>query len=76
MGSFPKIRFKDGPYERHAIAEIYISPLLPNLEYGSQQFPIIPQTWILELENGMGFRPVHLIVPLTQFVVCDDLLRR
>lgn len=75
MGSFPQIRFKNDPYERHAVAKIYINPLLPNLEYGSEQFPIISKTQNLELENGMGFRSVHLIVPFAQFVIRDDLLR-
>ena len=64
MGSPSNICFEDGPYERHAVAKIHIDPLLPNLEYGSQQLPIISQTSDPELENGMGFRPVHIIVPL------------
>jgi len=76
MGSFQEICVKDGPYEHHAVAKIHIGPLLPNLEYGSQQLPSIPEIANLELENGMGFRPVHLFVPLTQLVICDDLLHR
>ena len=64
VGSFQEICFEDGPSQHHAFTKIYIDPLFPNLEYGSQQLPIISQTSDPELENGMGFRPVHIIVPL------------
>ena len=43
---------------------IYIDPPLPNLERGSQQLPIVPETANPELENGMEFRTVHLLVSL------------
>ena len=76
MGPFQEICVEDGPYQHHAVAEIHIDTLLPNFKYGSQQLPFIPETANLELEDGMGFRPVHLLVPLAQLVICDDLLRR
>jgi len=76
MGSFQEIRVEDGPYEHHAHAKIHIYPFISNLEHGGQQFPPIPQTANPELEDGMGFRPVHLLVPLPQSVVGHDLLRR
>lgn len=76
MGSLQEICVEDGSYEHHADAEIYFDPLLPNLEHGSKQLPFVSETPNFELENGMGFCPVHLFVPFTQLVICDDLLHR
>lgn len=36
VGSFQEIRIEDGPYQHHAVAEINIDPILPNIEYGGQ----------------------------------------
>ena len=76
VDSFQTIRFKDGPHEHHDAAEIYIDTLLSNLEHGSQQLPVVPETANIELENRMGLRPLQFLIPLTQSIVCDDLLRR
>ena len=76
VGSFQEICVEDGPSQYHAFTKIHIDPLFPNLEYGSQQLSFVPKTSNHELEDGVGFRPVHLLIPLTQPVIRDDLLHR